>query len=143
MSHRKNEIMKFMEDVKVNDNNEKNNMIKKKLIEKFSVIEKEDELLMTYDELKIDNVVKVIPLDESYILICYVVNILYTTDIDTHVQTIKYLHIKVLRNHYSTKKQYCKSYKINPNKFYLLKSRHSADQYYNTIIQISKQMHLW
>jgi len=132
-----------MEDVEVNNDDKENIMIKDKIAEKFSVIEKEDKLLMTYDELKIDDVVKVIPLDESYVMICYIVNILYAKDIDTHVQTIQSLHIKVLRNHYSTKKQYCRSYKINPNKFYLFKSRYNADQYYNTIIQISKQMHLW
>jgi hypothetical protein len=143
MSKRKNDIMKFIEDVKVNDNNTRNNKIFKELQQKFKEIDKDDVLLKSHDNLKEDDVIKVIPLDESYVLICHVVNIIYTYDADTSTQNVNRLHIKVLRNKYSTKKQYCKSYKINPSKFYLFKSPHNAEQYYNTIIQIAKQMHLW
>lgn len=142
--NRKNDIIDFMDTVTIkNDNGMINNLIKTKLMYKFNDIEKDDELLTSYDDIREDDVLKIVPLDESYMMICKVNDIIFNVDIDTKIQSIDMIYVQVLRNRYSKKKQYCKSYKINPHKFHLFKSRYNADQYYNSIIQLSKQMHLW
>lgn len=141
---RKNDIIDFMNTVTIKNNDDMiNNLIKIKLIKKFDEIENEDDLLTSYDDIREDDVLKIVPLDESYMMICKVNDIVFNIDMDTKMRSINMLYVQVLRNKYSKKKQYCKSYKINPHKFHLFKSRYNADQYYNTIIQLSKQMHLW
>lgn len=142
--NRKKDIIEFLDTVTIkNDDNKLNANIKHSLSQKFDEIEDDDQLLVTYENIKEDDVLKIIPLDESYIMICKVVDIQIKTDIDTNIETVEMIHVKVLRNKYSKEKQYCRSYKIIPHKFHLLKSKYNADQYYNTIIQLAKQMHLW